>query len=191
LTDLPLYFLGSLALRRGVEATLQRSRPAVDVADGLEAHRNVAHDEGDAIPPLVHHSVQKTAQVGEHDLRVRLVKLVVVHGQHREDALGHGHRVASARGGSPRPDVNHVVRVGEELRHIPRGKREDAELVLTVGQLGDGLHGAELLVGTLAGHEEDALPVERVLQDAWPEDAHGFPAARLPDDVAVRAPLLQ
>jgi hypothetical protein len=43
----------------------------------------------------------------------------------------------------------------------------------------------------LAGHEEDAFPVERVLQDAWPEDARGFPAARLPDDVPVRAPLLR
>lgn len=47
------------------------------------------------------------------------------------------------------------------------------------------VHGADLLVGTFRGQDENALAVEGVLEHAWPEHACRLAAPRLADDVAV------
>ena len=180
---------GGLFVQGGRQAIVQRPGPPADVADGLEAHRDVSEDEGDAVAVVVDEAVEEPAEVGEHHLRLGPVEHVVADGQHAEHALGDGHHVSARGGRRPGPDVNHVVGVAEEPRHVPGGEREDPELMAPAGQRGDGLHCPDFLVGTLGGDDQDALAVEGVLEHPGPEHAGGLPAPGLPDDVAVRRSL--
>ena len=91
-----------LSVQRVVEAVLKGPGPAGDVADGLQAHRDVAEDEGNAVAVVVHQAVEEAAQVGEHHLGLGPVEDVVAERQHGEDALGHGHHVAAGRRRRPR-----------------------------------------------------------------------------------------
>ena len=76
---------------------LQGLGPAADVTDGLEAHRDVADDEGDAIPLSSTMPCRSRHRLVNMTSAVRLVELVVPHGKHGEDALGCGNRVPSAK----------------------------------------------------------------------------------------------
>ena len=179
-----------LLVERAVEAVLERALPRlVAVADGLQAQRNVAHREGQALAFGVHHPVQEPAQVREHELGLGVVVVVVAERQDGEDALRNRHRVAPIPVRRAGVDPDHVVGVAGDGRLIPGRQGEDPQVALAAGVLGDSLDGADLLVAPLPRDDDAALSVEHVLQHLRPEHAHRLPGAGLPEDVPVRRAL--
>ena len=85
--------------------------------------------------------------------------------------------------------MNEVVAVAEQLRLIPRRKREHADIALAASQGCDGEDALEILVATLAIEVKNALPVQHVLQQLREEHALGLATAGLAENVAVSAAL--
>src|SRR5712692_6226716 len=95
------------------EAVIEGSGPRSSdtKTKAFEAHGDVLEDERKAVAVFVHHPVQKFAQIGEHDLGLGVVVLIVSKRQDGKDSLGGRGRISTWILLRPRPDVDHVVLV--------------------------------------------------------------------------------
>src|SRR5216683_3160861 len=156
-------------------------------AEAFEAHSDVLENKWKAVALFVDHPVQEFAQVGEHDLGLGVVVLIVSKRQDGKDPLGCGRRISTWTVLRPWPDVDHVVVVREKLRLVPGGQRQHFERRLSICQGCNRFHRFDFFVAALRGHDEDAFAVQGVLKHRWPKDGGSLSASSLSDDVAVHA----
>ena len=80
--------------------------------------------------------------------------------------------------------------MAENLRTIPRWKREDPELGSAASELGERLDGPDLFVGALAGNMDEALAIKKILEGSHEGDADRLARAGLPNHVPMHALLV-